>query len=421
MAAAGMIEDFLLIVTLGFLGSFGHCAGMCGPLTVAFALSQKSAVAPGWRQQFSFHLLLNLGRIVSYGLVGAGIGAIGSLLIAGGQLAGVDSLLRRGMAIFTGILLIGLGLSQIQPGKTATHPIAHPFLQGVWHDRLSSLMMNLSLAPRWWTPVGLGLVWGLIPCGFLYVAQIRAAETGSLGRGAATMLAFGLGTLPVMLGVGVSAGMLSRDRRSQLFRMGGWVTLAIGLLLLLRTGEMVDYTGYGALVCLILALIARPISRLWAFPLKYRRALGVGAFVLSLAHGLHMLSHTFNWNLQAIQFMLPSYQLGMAAGIGAIALLTPAALTSFDGMVKALGDRWRQLHLLAVPALVLGAVHTILSGSNFLGGLAATPTQKLWSLALAAITGGVLLLRSPTIWVWFSWQKWYAPPGQSKSDTTHSQ
>jgi sulfite exporter TauE/SafE len=89
--------------------------------------------------------------------------------------------------------------------------------------------VKLSATPHWWTPALLGSVWGLIPCGFLYAAQIKAAETGNLWLGAATMLAFGLGTMPMMLGVGVSASKLSADKRSQLFRLGGWVTLTIGI------------------------------------------------------------------------------------------------------------------------------------------------------------------------------------------------
>jgi hypothetical protein len=157
-----------------------------------------------------------------------------------------------------------------------------------------------------------------MPCGFLYAAQIKAAETGNLWMGVATMLAFGVGTLPMMLGVGISASRLSADRRSQLFRLGGWITLTIGVLTLLRSGNtMVDYTGHGALLFLILALIARPISHFWAQPLRYRRALGVGAFVLALAHTAHMVEHTLNWNLSAFSFMLPAHQIGMGAGIAA--------------------------------------------------------------------------------------------------------
>lgn len=102
--------DLLLIVVLGFLGSFGHCVGMCGPLTVAFSLSHKQETPSSWRQQLYFHALLNLGRIVSYALVGAGIGALGSVLIASGQMAGIGSNLRQWMAILTGVMLVWFGL-----------------------------------------------------------------------------------------------------------------------------------------------------------------------------------------------------------------------------------------------------------------------------------------------------------------------
>ena len=243
-----MMLNLLLIMTLGFLGSFGHCLGMCGPLTVAFSLS-KNQENPHWLEQLRFHLLLNIGRILSYGLFGAGIGALGSVLLAGGQLAGVGSALRQWMAIIAGLMLIWFGLQQIKPDFLPRIPLLHPILQGNLHNRLSAGMTKLSLQAKWWTPASLGMTWGLMPCGFLYAAQIKAAETGDLGMGAATMLAFGLGTLPMMLGVGISTSFLSKDRRSQLFRMGGWVTLTIGIITLLRTGDtMVDYTGHAALI-----------------------------------------------------------------------------------------------------------------------------------------------------------------------------
>lgn len=401
--------DLFLVLSLGFLGSFGHCTGMCGPLTVAFSLSQKEVGQPKWQRYVYFHTLLNLGRIGSYILVGAGVGAIGSLLIAGGQLAGIDSPLRRAIAILTGLLLIWIGLNQIRPGLMPSLPMLHP-LQGRLHDRLSKAMLSLSFSPHWWTPALLGMAWGLIPCGFLYVAQIKAAETGSMALGAATMLAFGLGTFPIMVGVGVTASLLSRDRRSQLFRLGGWITLTMGVLLLLRTSEMVDLTGHTALLCLMLALIARPISRLWPQPLQYRRALGVGAFVLALAHTFHMLDHSLDWNLQGLSFMLPSYQVGMWLGIAGLTFMTPAALTSFDWMMQWLGDRWRLLHLLAVPALICCTGHTILVGSHYLGNLEFTPAQKILSGGLIAMTGAVLLVRFRPLWHWLSLEKLYAAP-----------
>ncbi|MBD1928659.1 sulfite exporter TauE/SafE family protein [Trichocoleus sp. FACHB-90] len=407
--------DLLLIMALGFLGSFGHCAGMCGPLTVAFSLGHQQQTPANWRQQFYFHILLNLGRIASYALTGAFLGGVGSMLIAGGQLAGIGSDLRRAIAIFTGIMLIWLGLVQIKPDFLPRLPVLHPLKEGGLHNRLRAAMMKLSLKSNFFTPALLGLVWGLIPCGFLYNAQLKAAETANLVQGATTMLAFGLGTLPMMLGVGVFANRVSADKRSQLFRLGGWVTLAIGAIALLRTGDtMVDYTGHAALLCLILALIARPISRFFSAPLRYRRVLGVGAYVLALAHTAHMLEHTLNWNFQAIPFMLPTHQLGMSAGAVALVLMTPAALTSFDRMQQLLGKRWRQIHLLSLPAFLLCAVHAVLIGSHYLGGMQQIWSNKLLTVLLGVVTLLVLLVRYRGIWSLLSLEKLYVPPSQSR-------
>ncbi|MGC1393331.1 MAG: sulfite exporter TauE/SafE family protein [Coleofasciculaceae cyanobacterium] len=399
-------------MSLGFLGSFGHCVGMCGPLTVAFSLSQQQETTKLWKQ-LSFHGLLNLGRIVSYAFVGAGIGALGSVLLAGGQLAGIGSSLRQIMTTLTGLMLIWFGIVQIKPDFLPRLPVFHP-LQGSWHQRLSGGMTKLSLQTRWWTPFLLGSVWGLIPCGFLYAAQIKAAATGSLWLGAATMLAFGLGTMPMMLGVGVSASRLSADKRSQLFRLGGWVTLTIGILTLLRTDAMVDYTGHGALILLMLALIARPVSGLWAGLLRYRRALGVGAFVLSLAHTAHMLDHTLQWNLDAFSFMLPQHQVGIGLGALALILMAPAAFTSFDKLQKALGKNWRLIHLLSVPALVLATLHTVLIGSHYLGELVWNWDNVMRSAIAFLITALVLLIRFPLVWSLLSLQKFYVASNNSK-------
>lgn len=386
--------DLLLIMALGFLGSFGHCMGMCGPITVAFSLSQQSEEPLSRWQQVRFHLLLNSGRILSYALVGAGIGALGSVLIAGGQIAGVGSVLRRSMALLTGGLLIWFGLTQVSPGLFPKIPLLNPMARQQLHDRLNRAMMRLSLNPNWWTPALLGMVWGLVPCGFLYAAQIKAAETGNLWIGAATMLAFGLGTLPMMLGVGVSASWVSGDRRSQLFRLGGWITLTIGVLTLLRTGDMmVDYAGHASLVCLILALVARPIRLVWAQPLRYRRVLGVGAFVLGLAHTVHMLEHSWNWNFRAFTFMLPQHQVGIALGGAALLLMAPLALTSNDWAQKQLGHYWRKLHLLSVPALLLVGSHCVLAGSHYLGKVQVTGLNQALTLVLGVVIAAVLLLR----------------------------
>jgi len=407
--------DLLLIASLGFLGSFGHCAGMCGPIAVAFALAPGQSAPASWWHQITFHSLLNGGRILSYTLVGAAIGAVGSVLVAGGQLAGIDSWLRQGLTTLTGWLLIWMGLAQIAPGALPRLPFLHPILQGQMHQQLTSGMASLSLQTRWWTPALLGMAWGLIPCGFLYTAQIKAAETGDLLQSLLTLLAFGLGTLPAMLGIGLFSARLSHDRRSQLFQVGGWLTLIMGVLLLLRTGEMVDLTGHGALLCLGLALIARPVSRLWPGLLSYRRVLGVGAFVLAISHTLHMVDHSLNWNLQAFGFMLPSHQIALGLGAVSLGCLIPLALTSTNGMRKQLGIYWRRLHLLTIPAFLLAVLHSVIIGSHYLGNLERTSAQ-LFRVGLLGI-GVLLVLLLRTRWFWhlLSHPQLYVPPGQVRS------
>ena len=400
--------ELLLIIALGFVGSFGHCVGMCGPLTVALALSQQDNQDHHFRG-FRFHLLLNLGRVISYALVGASLGSLGSIVVASGQLAGIGSSLRQFMAIFTGILLIWFGLRQIRPHWLPQLPFLHP-LTGSIHNRLNSGMNRISTQTQWWTPALLGGVWGLIPCGFLYTAQLKAVETGSLAAGAMMMLGFGLGTLPMMLGVGVSASKISADRRSQLFRLGGWVTLAIGILTLLRTDAMVDYTGHGALLLLMLALIARPLSRFWTAPLQYRRTIGVGSFILALAHTAHMLEHSLNWNLDAIAFMFPQHRLGMAGGILSLFLMLPATVTSSDRLQQNLGQRWRKIHLLTVPALIFAIGHTVLLGSHYLGDLQLGLDNKLRAVLVLFLGALVLGLRSSFFCKIIGYKKSYVPP-----------
>ena len=463
-----MLPDLLLMMSLGFLGSFGHCATMCGPVAVAFGLSSASPIATrgagatdassvpaldfvdeprsrkaswrtlrektlgaiqGWRMEptqletVRFQVLLNLGRLLSYALVGAAIGGVGEVLLAGGQLAGVGSELRRWMSLITGAMLLWLGLSQVVPGLLPGLPVAQ-FVQQQ-HGRLSQLMVKLSLEERAWTPLLLGLCWGLIPCGFLYTAQIRAAETGLWWQGAVLMLAFGLGTAPTMVGVGWLLGRWqgnSSQGRSQLYRLGGWVTMVVGAMLLLRQGD--SHGGgaiaYGALALLALALVARPFAQVgialkarseaktdaqsssrpwllvcslpWQQPLAYRRGLGVGAFVLVVVHVAHVYTVNWNWNLQVVDFLLPRHRQSVILGAIALGLMLPAALTSFDRYQKSWGALWRRLHLLTLPALLLAVAHTLLIATAY--RLPGSVQGSWWATAgLAGVALGVLLLR----------------------------
>ncbi len=393
MSAHGL--DLFFAFSLGFLGSFGHCVGMCGNLTLAFALLDRQ---PSVLSKLRFHGLLNLGRIASYALVGGTLGAVGSGW-------------RQAIAIVTGILLLGLGLQQVMPAGKFSMPLIHPLAQKRWHDRLGRAMQAVAQQP-----LLLGLLWGLIPCGFLYTAQVKALEAGDWWQGAVLMLAFGAGTLPAMIASGVWLSKLGSDRRSQLYRLGGWLTIAMGLLTLTRSDAMYDISGYTALLCLWLALTARPLSKLLPWLLPYRRALGVGALVLSVVHSLMMLDHAFGWDIEAVWFLLPIHQWGFWFGVMAVGLMLPAGVTSFDWAQRSLGRWWRYLHLLAVPALGCSAMHIVLSGSNFWGGLSDQPLPTVLSLALLILCAVGLLLRWRRVWLWFGLEQYYGKASLAGGD-----
>jgi sulfite exporter TauE/SafE len=383
---------------LGFLGSLGHCVGMCGGLTLVFA---RLACSDRWDERLRFHLCLNLGRIASYGIVGAVLGGAGSLITKG----------REVVSVGLGLWLVGLGLVQVIPQSWSQQLNWHGLNLNFWHTKLSQAMANMAHRVSWWQTWVLGLLWGLIPCGFLYTAQIKAAESGSIEGGFLVMVAFGLGTIPAMVGSGFWFSYLNHDRRSQLYRFGGWITLVLGVITVARTDSLHDITGYGAFICLGLVMIARPIGRLVRLFLVYRRLLGVSAFALSLVHALVMLEHSLGWNLDGLSFMMLHYQWGVGAGVGAIALMVVPAMTSFDGAVRYLGGWWRRIHLLGVWAFFASGAHILLTGSHFLGAVVWDTPQLVNCIILGIVTTSAWLLRQKWLWQVWGQGKLYLPAG----------
>ena len=129
-----------------------------------------------------------------------------------------------------------------------------------------------------------------------------------------------------------------------------------------------------------------------------------------MAHTAHMLDHSLNWNLDAIAFMLPQHRLGIAAGIVSIFLMLPAAVTSSDRLQKKLGKRWRKIHLLTVPALVLAIAHTVFLGSHYLGDLQLSFDSKLRTILVVLAGVLILLMRSPLFWTIIGRKKLFVPP-----------
>lgn len=197
---------------LGLLGG-GHCLGMCGGLMGALTLA-----IPKEQQGRRVRLLLayNLGRVLSYASAGLLLG------LAGWALAG--SPLATAMRVVAALLLItmGLYLAGWWSGLTRIERLG----RGLWRhiQPVASRLLPVSSLPR---ALLLGALWGWLPCGLVYSTLLWAASQGNAAHSALLMLAFGVGTWPILMATGLAA-----ERSNALLRKRG-VRVAGGLLVIL--------------------------------------------------------------------------------------------------------------------------------------------------------------------------------------------
>lgn len=204
--------DYWTAFILGLVGSL-HCAGMCGPLALALPGTATSA------SRFALgRVAYNLGRIITYCALGLIFGLFGKTLL----LAGV----QRWVSISLGIMLI-VGLFSAR--KLALwKPVT--LLVNQLKSRMSVLLRQRSILS-----VGLlGLLNGLLPCGLVYVAAAGAMATGNILHGAIYMAAFGAGTLPMMLAIGLGGRLVPLSLRLKLRTAIPISVFLLGTLLILR-------------------------------------------------------------------------------------------------------------------------------------------------------------------------------------------
>ena len=178
-----------------------------------------------------------------------------------------------------------------------------------------------------------------------------------------------------------------------LFPYADWTVIILGIIVLSQTDGLGHHLGHAGLFLLMLALIARFIRPLWGFPLKHRRAVGIFAFAAAVAHAIYATLNVLDGNFATMFTMVPLHQSGMWAGIISLAIMTPAAITSFQFFQRRLGKKWRQIHLLTVPALFLAVVHTIFIGPHYMAELQVQIIDHLRSYMVIVVGILVLLVR----------------------------
>ena len=206
--------DLLGFLTLGLLGGFGHCVGMCSPF-VLFVSRRYAPPEGGRAAAFVAQAWYTAGRVVTYTVLGAVAGALGGVVQLAGTLLGLQraaSIVAGGTLVIWALVALSDVVPRLNTGGTLFARVA-----GVLKGRVPG------------HPFATGLFLGLLPCGLLYSALIAAVARGGALQGAAALTLFGIGTAPALLGVSVADELLGRrraivNRLSQVFLlvMGAW-------------------------------------------------------------------------------------------------------------------------------------------------------------------------------------------------------
>jgi len=208
------MEILYTALLMGLMGSF-HCVGMCGPIALSLPLRGNSPV-----QRIFGGILYNLGRTITYGLIGGLFGFIGQ----GFHFLGF----QQWISIVMGALMI---VSILLPSlfKQARFSDFIPFTSSV-RKGIQRLFRERSYSGLFL----IGVLNGLLPCGLVYMAVAGAIGTGNALMGVAFMVLFGLGTLPLMLLVSILGNWISTGVRNRINKVIPYLVVVIGLIFILR-------------------------------------------------------------------------------------------------------------------------------------------------------------------------------------------
>lgn len=216
------MEVLVSVFLMGLLGGV-HCLGMCGGVVAMLTAGLDPQVKANSKKVALFHLNYNIGRILSYILMGAIFGLAGALLTQSLQMSVVDKSLR----IFSGVLMImvGMYIGNWSSGIQVLEKIGAK----MW-VRLQPITQRFLPIKNLKSAFFTGLLWGGIPCGLVYGALGFAIISGSAEQGGMIMLAFGLGTLPsLLLMASVSTQLNTLVQKPVVRKVSGLLIIALGV------------------------------------------------------------------------------------------------------------------------------------------------------------------------------------------------
>jgi sulfite exporter TauE/SafE len=201
----------------GLLGS-SHCVAMCGGVVAMTCSALPLERRRRWRYQLGYALAYNAGRIMSYAAAGGLAGALGGAVLRFGAFERLQLALR----VFAALAMVasGLAIAGLGGAWRGMERVGQP----LWR-RIAPLARSILPVRSPLQAVALGGLWGWMPCGLVYGALALAVSSGSPAAGASTMLAFGLGTLPMLLTLGSAATLVVRAFRHPTVRRGAGVLM----------------------------------------------------------------------------------------------------------------------------------------------------------------------------------------------------
>jgi sulfite exporter TauE/SafE len=225
-----VIALFTSALMLGIFTSV-HCISMCGPMVVTYAV--KSEDGDGWQQKVLPNLAYQGAKLASYVLVGLLLGAIGSAF----NLDGIRPYVMLVAGLF--MLVLGLGMT----GKVPWAARLTPRPPRALINALSRLRRKATAdadagASTLATPIAFGLLTGLMPCAPLQAAELTAASSGGVLQGALVMLAFGLGTMPLLFAFGTASSLIPVRWKHRLTFVLAFVVMGLGLVFLNRSAML---------------------------------------------------------------------------------------------------------------------------------------------------------------------------------------
>ena len=216
-----------MLLVIGLITSV-HCIAMCGGINLSQTL-QKDTSTEISKVMFRNTLEYNIGRVVSYTVIGGVLGAVGALAGIGSSLQ-TSTLFQGILKLFAGIIMVVMGVNMlgIFPGlrRLAIHI----------PNFNKKTKQKSGRKPR--TPFFIGLCNGLMPCGPLQSMQVIALASGNPLTGALSMLCFSLGTVPLMLGFGSAISMLGKRFTRQVLKAGAILVVVMGLSMMVQGGTL---------------------------------------------------------------------------------------------------------------------------------------------------------------------------------------